>query len=351
MQISTYLYNGYLLFSSTFITQEENDNLEDYSTNYFSLFMIFGYANGTDRIENIYNYLSNHETCEEENVFYNLLAKNTKIENNIFNYVPMNIIKLVSIPEELLIYKCPGYDEEKIKLENNGYIFSNSNYLLKQNLNLIKTSQYYFIDYQYMVEEYNSEIYNSQDYEDTLDEYLAQSNVYYGRINRLQFKLCHEYCETCNELGISDNDQKCSSCLSMYQYDYWYFYNNTQENCVPEGYYNDIENNSLIQCDPNKDKYYHNITDNKKICFKNDFDCPSSYPYLNETTNECFNNDSDNEIISKISSSSYENTNENEAKSESSKLNNENISETNIDKENYHQSDPSKLKKLVFHHQ
>ena len=39
----------------------------------------------------------------------------------------MDIIKLVSIPDELLIYKCPGYDEEKIKLENNGYIFSNSN--------------------------------------------------------------------------------------------------------------------------------------------------------------------------------------------------------------------------------
>ena len=81
MQISTYLYNGYLLFSSTFITQEENDNSEDYSTNYFSLFMIFGYVNGTDRIENIYNYLSNHETFEEENVFFNLLTQNRKIEN------------------------------------------------------------------------------------------------------------------------------------------------------------------------------------------------------------------------------------------------------------------------------
>ena len=84
MQISTYLYNGYLLFSSTFITQEENDNSEDYSTNYFSLFMIFGYVNGTDRIENIYNYLSNHETFEEENVFFNLLTQNRKIENNIY---------------------------------------------------------------------------------------------------------------------------------------------------------------------------------------------------------------------------------------------------------------------------
>ena len=77
MQISTYLYNGYLLFSSTFITQEENDNLEDYSTNYFSLFMIFGYANGTDRIENIFeiskkqNFLSSSRTIHR--IFLKLL--------------------------------------------------------------------------------------------------------------------------------------------------------------------------------------------------------------------------------------------------------------------------------------
>ena len=52
----------------------------------------------------------------------------------------MDIIKLVSIPDELLIYKCPEYDGEKIKIENNGYIFYNFKYLLLQNLNLIKTS-------------------------------------------------------------------------------------------------------------------------------------------------------------------------------------------------------------------
>ena len=253
----------------------------------------------------------------------------------------MNIIKFVSIPEEIKIYKC--HEEELIQLENNSYIFSDYDYILKPNLNLTKTSQYYYIDYQYFVEDSDFQPSGNTLDEDSLDEYLAQSNVYYGRINRLQFKLCHKYCETCNELGVSDDDQKCSSCLSIYQYDYWYFYNNTQENCVPENYYIDIENNTLIKCDPNIDKYYHNITDNKTICFKNDFDCPSSHPYLNEKTNECFNNDSDNEIISKISSSSNENTNENEAKSESSKLNNDNINETNNDKENYNQGISSSM--------
>ena len=47
MQLSGYSYNDHLLFTSTFILQEGNNNLDD-SHNYFSLFMIFGYANWTD---------------------------------------------------------------------------------------------------------------------------------------------------------------------------------------------------------------------------------------------------------------------------------------------------------------
>ena len=74
----------------------------------------------------------------------------------------------------------------------------------------------------------------------------------------------------------------------MYQYDYWYYYNNTQGNCVPEGYYNDLTTNTLHQCNPDETKFYINVTDNKKICFNDEYDCPNSYPNLNETNNECF---------------------------------------------------------------
>ena len=346
MKISTYLYNGFLLFSSTFISQEDNENSDNNSNNYFSLFMIFGYPNGTDRIENISNYLSKDETCGNDYEFYDLLNKNKTIENNIFDYFELDVIKLISIPEEILIYRCrENNGEELINLENNPYIFDSSNILLKQNLNLTKTYNYYYIDYQYMAGEETSISPGPYD-EDSFEDYLTQIYVYYGRINRLYFKLCHDYCETCNELGVSNDDQKCLSCLPMYQYDYWYFYNNTQEKCVPEGYYYDIETNSLIQCDPEKYIYYHNITDNKTICFKKEFGCPSSYPYLNETTNECFNNDSYNEMTNKISSIISENTDENETINESSKLNYNNVSETNIDGENYLQSDYSNTEKI-----
>ena len=121
------------------------------------------------------------------------------------------------------------------------------------------------------------------------NNYKFESRIFSGRTNRISFKLCHDYCDTCNELGISDNNQKCLSCLPLYQYDYWYYYNYSIENCVPEGHYFDLETNNLVQCNQTNYKYYINFTDNKKICFKEEYDCPDSYPIFNASTKECYN--------------------------------------------------------------
>ena len=108
---------------------------------------------------------------------------------------------------------------------------------MKQNKISRKSSKYYNLEYQYIVKEPNHDSVANDD----------EQRIYYGRVNQLQFKLCHKYCETCYDLGIYDNNQKCLSCLPVYQYDYWYYFNNTKTtNCVPEGYYFDIEKNSLI---------------------------------------------------------------------------------------------------------
>ena len=61
-------------------------------------------------------------------------------------------------------------------------------------------------------------------------------------------KLCHEYCETCKELGTNDNNQLCLSCLEPYTYDYFTYFNIFKSNCVPEGYYNDEESGFLVEC-------------------------------------------------------------------------------------------------------
>ena len=126
-------------------------------------------------------------------------------------------------------------------------------YLIEENENLIKTSQYYYIDYQYYVAFINTDEYGNPPIDSTDEEIQngklsrlnikSFSNIYRGRINRLKFKLCHEYCETCKKLGTNNNDQKCTSCLPEYQYNYFYFINSPLYNpevCFPENYYYNI---------------------------------------------------------------------------------------------------------------
>ena len=116
-------------------------------------------------------------------------------------------------------------------------------YKFQLNETLIKTSQYYYLDYQFIVKENCEPVYPSlkihqTPQEPTYNRILSNcqdNKLYYGRINRLKFKLCHEFCETCYEFGYSYDDQKCISCLPLYQYDYFYYNNEIHENCVPEG--------------------------------------------------------------------------------------------------------------------
>ena len=59
-ELSGYIYNGYFLFDTTSIIEISPMNDGDPSwSNYFSIFMIFGYANGTDSIEDISYFFEN----------------------------------------------------------------------------------------------------------------------------------------------------------------------------------------------------------------------------------------------------------------------------------------------------
>ena len=152
-------------------------------------------------------------------------------------------------------------NEETSELINvDSKIYLENNYYFKQKFDIPKTSQYYYIDYQYIIKEQNDNQENER--------------IFYSRTNRLKFKLCFEYCATCIELGISENNQKCLSCLPDYLYDYDYFYKNKTNinNCVPEGYYYDNEINSLILCNSTENIKYIILEDNKRICYKDLFD-------------------------------------------------------------------------------
>ena len=274
IQIFGYSYNNFLVFATTNLLYEDNNK------NYFSLFMMFGYAIGTDSIIDISIYLEKYNNNQQNNDFYDFLKSNLTIENNIFDYISANKILLLSIPQEILIYE---------KLENDDSLLTNDSrmksegvpYILKENTNLTKNSDLYTINYQYLLKEVSESSSSTQNE----DEY------YYGRINRLKFKLCHDYCETCYELSLDNNNQKCLSCLDYYQYDYFYYLNNNSKvikNCVPEGYYYDYDTNSLIECNEQDTKYYINNTNNKRICFPLQYNCPSSYSSYNQISKECF---------------------------------------------------------------
>ena len=214
MQLSTYIFNGYLLFSTTAILEEGISNFED-SKKFCSLFMIFGYANGTDDVIDISYYFNDDnnygQNSQNNNNFLNLLKNNIIIENNIFRYKSAESIKLVSIPEEILIFEKDYNDpNELILLGNNSFMYFDCEYILQQNINLSKTSEFYHIDYQNILREQSIEEY--YDYQSELQDFLDEiggsterllsiegSNlfyepkIFYGRINRIKFKLCHEF--------------------------------------------------------------------------------------------------------------------------------------------------------------
>jgi len=271
-ELSIGMYNNFLLFTSTL--SSKSASAEDY----FSYLIFFGYANGTDSTIDISPYIADIDGYDSKNDLVKFLLYNASIDNNIFSYILIRKIKLISVPKEIIIYN----KNDLTKAITDGTIIDEGNYVIFQNKEIIKTNKFYELEYQYSVQEPNSFIDNSYSY--------GKGQIFFGRVNKLSMKLCHQFCETCKQLGISNNQQYCMSCLEPYTYNYFNYFNIFQSNCVPEGYYNDIEAGQLIECKSVEYKYYFNKTDNnKRICFKYDYECPISYNYMNKNSNECTN--------------------------------------------------------------
>jgi hypothetical protein len=282
-ELSVNYYNDFLVFTSTILPD---------GGDFFSFLMFFSYPNGTDFYMDISSYVMDTEFYQESYNLISYLLSNRSIDNNIFGYQPVEEIKFVSIPEEIIFYKS----DNDIPLSNGERI--STDHVLKQNKDKIKYDKNYFLDYQFIAkgfETYN-ELYNHAHKKNytyntgktcNFQESYSQK-IYYGRTNRLSFRLCHKYCETCEEIGNSIDNQKCLTCLPQYKYDYYNHLNIFPSNCVPEGYFNDLTNNKLVECSPSNSKFYFNETDNnKKICFDKEKDCPESYPFLNISNNQC----------------------------------------------------------------
>ena len=266
------IYKGFLLFTSTLTS------IIDTTNDYFSYLIFFGYANGTDFIIDISPYMADIEGYNPDSDLVKFLLDYASIDNNIFNYNFIRKVKLISFPQEIRIYNKENLSQPITERT----IIDEGKYILMQNKEIIKTNKFYEIHYQYMVQEPNSYVDSKISYD--------KGQILFGRINKLSMKLCHEFCETCIQLGISNDNQYCLNCLENYRYNYLSYFNIIQSNCVPEGYYNDKETGHLTECNSVEYKYYYNKTDNnKRICFKYDYECPTAYNNLDPYTNECFN--------------------------------------------------------------
>ena len=291
-ELTSYVYNGFLIFSSTAVSPPNYS-----SSNFFSILTFFGYPNGTDSTIDISPYLMDTGFYNNINNIYNELMSNITVENNIFGYVTVEKINLVSIPKEILFYNVTNGIKDSNPLPNN--TFFDANHVLNQNFQLNKTDQLYHIDYQYIVKEPDYNIfYPSSITEDhpTVDGgydgsayYNANKKTFYGRTNRLSFKLCHDYCGSCVEFSKNNNEQKCFTCLEDYKYDYWAYMGKYIANCVPQNMYFDLNSDgtgTLINCG-NDFNYLIDAKTNKRICFKSDEECPKKYSDYEEATKEC----------------------------------------------------------------
>ena len=111
-QIQGFGYNGYLTLSTTGNIANNNFYSNQNYADYLSIFMVFGYANGTDSTVDISKFIFK-ENFELDNNFFLFLFQNLTIENNIFGYHPTGIINLVSIPEEISIEQYDLDTQEK----------------------------------------------------------------------------------------------------------------------------------------------------------------------------------------------------------------------------------------------
>ena len=188
-EMSAYIYNDFLVLSLYY-----NSN---------SMLTFFGYPNGTDIYMNEYSSFSpylkkiNPIGHSENDNIYVFLNSEKKIENNIFGYKEVDKIKLVSIPREILFYLTSDDGTEEIGDPLSDNSLFGENHVLKPNLYLRKyPDKYYYFDYQYIVEESDSS--ENQEGKDVVDggrlrnieELEANSKFYYGRTNRLYFKIC-----------------------------------------------------------------------------------------------------------------------------------------------------------------
>jgi hypothetical protein len=194
------MYNNYLTLS---MNACNSLNCED---NYFTVLLFFNYFNGSDYNFNISSYFENQENTDNDDDDIIIPFPNVfQIDNNIFGYQITKKIKIISIPNEIILYS-KGNISNKSEIKEGDEINSDIYFIITPKNDILKNDSTYFIEYQCQIseldyDEFNKFPYKIYDYPekpsiDQRSEFNRNIQIYYGKKLKIEFKLCHENCKS-----------------------------------------------------------------------------------------------------------------------------------------------------------
>ena len=252
-EISAIIFNNFLTLSLSACNTDDCN----FQSNFFTTLLILNYINGSDYNINITSYFQNQENENSEDILLNF-PNYFKIDNNIFGYQIIEIIKIVSIPEEINLYKINN-DTTKTLINIGDEYTPDIKFLINPKTDVMRNYTTYFVEYQYPYSEPDYDTFNKYpniiyDYPENTpadaqkDEFNNDRKIYFGRSIKIKFKLCNENCKTCKSIGKSDIQTKCEEC---------------KDNL----------------------KYYPVSDTSTYNCFSSEKDCPSDFPFLKKSNN------------------------------------------------------------------
>jgi hypothetical protein len=171
--ISTIMFNNYLTLSMSVCHSLKCEN--EYEDHFFTVLLFFNYINGSDYNINITSYFENQENTDNDNDDIIVPFPDAfQIDNNIFGYIIVNKIKIISIPKEIKLY---SQEEllQKTEINVGNEINSFMDLIISPEKNVLKNDSIYFFEYQYLIQELDYDEFNNYSYK--IYDYPENSSV------------------------------------------------------------------------------------------------------------------------------------------------------------------------------
>ena len=194
--ISSIMFNNYLTLSMSVCNSFKCEN--EFEDHFFTVLLFFSYINGSDYNINITSYFENQENTTNDDIIIHF-PNELIIDNNIFGYQIVQKIKIISIPNEIILY-CEGKLTKRAELKEGDETLTSIDFIISPKNDVLKNESTYFFEYQCQIsnldyEEFNKYSYKIYDYPenssvDQRDEFYENIEIFYGKILKIKFKLC-----------------------------------------------------------------------------------------------------------------------------------------------------------------